>query len=73
MGAIMLINTLINRSSPKAVGVRKGGLTIEKNDLSSRSKDIGDQMSLMGDKVFKYILKFSLRFTDCCYEFICLY
>jgi len=25
-------------------------------------------MSLMGDKVFKYILKFSLRFTEWSYE-----
>ena len=41
--------------------------------MSSRSKDIGSQMSLMGDKMFKYILKFSLRFTECFYEIICLY
>ena len=30
-------------------------------------------MSLLGGKVFKYILKISLRFTECCYEIICLY
>ena len=30
-------------------------------------------MSLMGDKMFKYIVKFSLRFTECFYEIICLY
>jgi len=36
------------------------------------SKDIGVQRSLMGDKVFKYILQFSLRFTVCCDEIICL-
>jgi len=29
-------------------------------------------MCLMGDKMFKYTLKFSLRFTECCYEIICL-
>jgi len=34
MGAIMLINTSINRSSSKGVGVRKGGLKFDKNDLS---------------------------------------
>ena len=30
-------------------------------------------MAVMGDKMFKYIMKFSLRFTDCFYEIICLY
>jgi len=34
MGAMMLINTSNNRSSSKAVGVRKGGLKFDKNDLS---------------------------------------
>ena len=34
MGAMMLINTSIKRSFFKAVGVRKGGLKIDKNDLS---------------------------------------
>jgi len=65
----MLTNTSINRSSSKAVGLRRG-LKFVKND---RSKDIGIQMFLMGDKMFKYIVKFSLRFTECFYEVICLY
>jgi len=30
-------------------------------------------MSLKGDKLYKYILKFSLRFTEWSYEIICLY
>jgi len=32
-------------------------------------KDI-NQMPLMVDKMFKYIMNFSLRFTECCYEII---
>jgi len=30
-------------------------------------------MSLMGDTMFKFIVKFSLRFTVCFYEIICPY
>jgi len=30
-------------------------------------------MSLMENKVFKYILNFFLRFTECCFEIICFY
>ena len=35
--------------------------------------DIGDQMTLVGDKMFKYILQFSLRFTEWSYEIISFY
>ena len=68
----MLIYNSINRSSSKAVGVCKGGLKFDKNDLSPGVLK-GDPMPLMGDKIFKYILKCSLRFTECVYEIICLY
>ena len=37
---MMLINTSINRSSFKAVGVRKGGLKIDKNDRSPAAQKI---------------------------------
>jgi len=65
-----LNKTSINRSSSKAVGFCKGRSKFDKND---RSKDIGIQMFLMGDKMFKYNVKFSLRFTECFYEIMCLY
>jgi len=73
--AMMLMNTSINRSFSKSVGDSEGGgVEIrQKRPISSRFKDISDLMFLMGDKVFKYILKFSLRFTECCYKIICLY
>ena len=74
MGAMMFRYTSINRSSSKAVGVCKRVLKIDKNDLSPAvKKNIGDKVPLMGDKVFKYTFKFSLRFTECCYGIICLY
>jgi len=40
MGAMMLNNTSINKSSFEAVGVRKGRLKIDKNDLSSAAQKI---------------------------------
>jgi len=51
MGAMMFSNTLINRSSIKAMGVEIWW----KRPNSSRFKDMGVQKSLMGNKVFKII------------------
>ena len=58
---------------PKLWGFVRGVEIRSKRPISSRSKDIGSQMSLMGVKMFKYIVKFSVRFTECFYEIICLY
>ena len=60
---------------PKLWGFVRGCWNSIKTTYLQPFKDIGDQMSLLGNKVFKYIVKFSLRFTDCecCYEIICLY
>ena len=68
-------NAPINGSSYETMGFVRGVEIRYKRPISSRSKDIGDKMSLMGDKVFKYILEFTLRFTDCdgSYEIICHY
>jgi len=70
----MLRNISSNESSFIAVGRRKGGgLKFDKNDLSPAVQKIVAKMSLMGDKMYIYIFKFSLRFTECRYKIICLY
>jgi len=40
MGAMMLIYTSVNMPSSKAVGVCKGGLKFDKNDLSPADQKI---------------------------------
>jgi len=54
----MLINTSINRSSLEAVGVRKGGLKIDKNDIYPAVQKTQTFKSLLGNKVFEIFLRF---------------
>jgi len=79
MRAMMLSNTSINRSSFKAMRVSRGGVKFDKNDLSSGVLKIQAIKCFLWGIKFSNIstngssfFKFSVRFTECIYEIICL-
>jgi len=54
----MFDNILINRSSSKAVGVGKGGLKFDKNNLSPAVQKIQAFKGILGNKCLKYFYVF---------------